>query len=48
MMRACLDVFMKSLPCFGDIFLDLLLEVRNLTTKEIGFTNGEEFDEEVV
>jgi len=48
MVRACLDVLLESLPCLQNRFSGLLLEVRIFAMKEIGFTDREELDEEVV
>ena len=43
MVRACLDILLKLLPCLENIFSGFLLEVRNFATKEIGFIDGEEY-----
>jgi len=48
MMRAYLNILLESLPCLQNKFSGLLLEVRNFATKKIGFTDGEELDEEVI
>jgi hypothetical protein len=43
-----LEHTVRVTPCLHNGFSGLLLEVRNFATKKIGFTDGEELDEEVV
>ena len=46
MVRACLDVVLQPLPCFGNGFHGILLEIQNSSPQGFGFAYGEEFGEE--
>ena len=46
MVRACLDVILQPLPRLEDRFHGILLEVGNSSPQGIGFSHGEELQEE--
>ena len=46
MVRTCQNVLLKPLPSFRNWLIWCLLEVRNPTTKSIGFARWEELQEE--
>ena len=46
MVQTCLDIVLQPLPCLGNGFYGVLLEVGDSSPKGIGFAHGEEFGEE--
>jgi len=46
MVRAFLDVILQPLPCLGDRFHGVLLEIQNSSPQGIGFAHEEELREE--